>query len=438
MSKNYLTNPEAQKFFEWQENQRGREDLPDYCLKTLNRVRRNAQKLERQVKGSNGYQDTLRRLRADKDKFFRQLRAMPKRDFGVKDLKEILPPMKMINCTHYTLDSWIRSQGGNRENYMARQTPYSLADFQDSTLEQCGVSVTEDGEVDYGSFSRDAIFRTVVIDEEYYAWLEKTGKVDEEPNRIAYINSVSDADADRLLHKNRLDVTYTICVIPVVVFYDLGTPPLTRWELSQNTKNLIFACLSRIFGEANVYFPGIIGKTDDIFNAQEEILEQTARYFNEGVMAKQYKNTEQRHKGVSNAAMGAIPFVIRYVHESASIPIREIVEEEEVFPLRLQNLYPDLIDFDYSKDGEDEDWEEEDSASCLPTKVSLLDEGISEAIQNDIRRPGVDPLDTGTWILADELPEFVEEMQEFFRTGRFPVRDTDSYHLIPVGNLTKK
>ena len=51
MSKKYLKNPEARHYFEWQEKQRERKDLPDYCIKTLNRVEKNAKKLERQEKG---------------------------------------------------------------------------------------------------------------------------------------------------------------------------------------------------------------------------------------------------------------------------------------------------------------------------------------------------------------------------------------------------
>src|SRR5699024_4129853 len=209
------------------------------------------------------------------------------------------------------------------------------------TLDLLGVKDKDLEKVDYGVLTPDASIKVIVIDDEYYGWLRKNRKEDTEGNRLAYMNTVSDEDADRLLHKNHLDVTYTACVIPVIVLYDNGVPPITRWELSKNKKDIIHNCLTRVFVESDVYFPGTLGKIVEVFKKEERLLEQAARYCDESITPKNYRDTEQKHKGACNAAKAAIPFVVRYVHSAIS-PVNVILEKEGPF---RQNLYPDLVDF---------------------------------------------------------------------------------------------
>lgn len=451
MSKKYLKNPEARHYFEWQEKQRERKDLPDYCIKTLNRVEKNAKKLERQEKGGNNYKDTQRKLQADKEKYYRQLKSRPK-DIAstIEEMKKVMPPASEMNTTHYTLDSWKKSQGGNRENYMEAQQPYNFAAYLDRTLDLLGVKDKDLEKVDYGVLTPDASIKVIVIDDEYYGWLRKNRKEDTEGNRLAYMNTVSDEDADRLLHKNHLDVTYTACVIPVIVLYDNGVPPITRWELSKNTKDIIHNCLIRVFGESDVYFPGTVGKIDDVFKKEERLLEQAARYFDEGVTPKNYRDTEQKHKGACNAAIAAIPFVVRYVHSAIS-PVNVILEKEGPF---RQNLYPDLVDFldnedfdEYENDADNvDDFAADDQIDeiCLNddddhmAEVSFEDEGIPAAIHADIGREGVNAITFGEWIVLWTIPEFVEAMKASFENinMRF-LRESSDNRLYSLGSLAR-
>ena len=75
MSKKRFTDEKAIFFLKWQYTQRDRENMPGYCIKTLDRVKKNAKKLNRQVNGSKSYNETLFKLHADKEKFFRQLKS---------------------------------------------------------------------------------------------------------------------------------------------------------------------------------------------------------------------------------------------------------------------------------------------------------------------------------------------------------------------------
>lgn len=72
-----MNNKDANYYFTWQDKQR-KNELPEYCVKTLDRIKKNAKKLERQMCGSNNYNDTLSKLKADKEKFYRQLKSIPK------------------------------------------------------------------------------------------------------------------------------------------------------------------------------------------------------------------------------------------------------------------------------------------------------------------------------------------------------------------------
>lgn len=393
MAKKHFSDKNADYFWKWQDRQRSRGHMPDFCVKTLDRVRKNAQKIDRQIEGSKGYNETLVRLRADKDKFYRQL----------KSSRKVSPPPK-ANCSHYTLFSWMESQHGNRENYIRMQYPYDLDGFMLMALRLFGADITEDGP-DFGQYSQDTILRIIVIDEEYYAWLENTFRDDTEENRLKYMETVSDEDADRLLKKNHLNATYTVCVMPFLILYENGVPPLTRWEMSEDTKNVILSCLTRVFGEGNVYLPGIYGKADDLYNRKDRTLQQAVNYFTHGLREYQYRDCNQKHKGYATVATAGIPFVVRYVHPSASAFFGDILGAKG-YKREEAGKFPDLIRFLDMEDTLDA----QEAESDLP-EVSLINDGVSAAIISDIERAGVHVLDCGGWMDINDLPDEIELLQ---------------------------
>lgn len=108
--------------------------------------------------------------------------------------------------------------------------------------------------------------------------------------------------------------------------------------------------------------------------------------------------------------LAAIPFVVRYFHESASVPFKDVFLEEGT--VLQQNLYPDMIifpDAEYETEANEVDENSDDGLA----RISLKVEGISEAIQKDICRSDVDVFDFGIWISAEFIPDFLEEINEF-------------------------
>lgn len=401
MSRKHFESPDAGYFFDWQEMQRYRTGLPDFCIRTLERIRKNAQELELQEKDSIDYRKILSGLHSDKEKFYRQLMSVAGNNASAGDVDGTVPPFSRLNCSHYTLDSWIRSQGGTRGNYMEFQTPYSLDDFQFSTLMLSDIDVLDDGRIDHGPFSPDAELRVVVIDEEYYSWLKNKQMEDNEKARLKYINTISDDEADRLLHKNHLDVTYSVCAIPLGIVCENDVLPVTEWELSGKTKTIIRTCLMNIFGETEVYLPGTAGKLDDVRLGLDELIQQADRYFRKGFMTEHSRNINQKHN--RNTMLAAVPFVVRYIHESASVPFRDVLEAEGA--AFRQNLNPARINFPDRKHktagfpfGAEIPVIYEECADIFPADVSFESEGISAAIRKDISRPDVHVMDPGVWI----------------------------------------
>lgn len=110
--------------------------------------------------------------------------------------------------------------------------------------------------------------------------------------------------------------------------------------------------------------------------------------------------------------MAAIPFVVRHLHESALVPFADVIEDDEA--AIQQNLYPELVDFlDNDCDGTSGDLRNtiinDNAGNGFPTSISFKAEGISDAFQKDISKDDMHVMDFGSWIRADEIPEFVDD-----------------------------
>ena len=321
-----MKDKNAEKYDAWQEKQR-KKDLPEYCIKTLDRIKKNAKKLNRQEEGSNHYNQTLQKLKADKDKFYRQLKNTKK-----VSINQVVPVKKML-LTHYALDIWKEIQKGNEENYQISQSPYDLYFFIFSRLsmqEEAGQFSIEDADEDFA-------IKTVVIDEEYKEWLKKENKNDSPKNRMAYCTEISDEDADRLLRKNRLDVTYTLCGFPIILSFGKEAPHHISSSLSGKTVQEMYSVLGKYFGEENVFVPGIICTEEVFLEDEDEILKMADCFYREKPFdISHYK--EQVFPNDDENQIVICPFVVQHRVNSATIPLTDVItrtadNDEESFRL---------------------------------------------------------------------------------------------------------
>lgn len=334
-----MKNKDAIRFYNWQEKQREKIDLPDFCIKTLDRVKKNAKKLERQVEGSNNYKNTLSKLRADKDKFYRQLKSQPSRLVGITDIL----PVTSYNISRYTLDMWESAQGGNEENFIEREMPFDLLLYAYSVMQMS----LEYNTITEKDLERLKEVQIVTIDEEYTVWLKERGFEDNQENRLRYINTVDKKTADRLLRKNDMDWTYTLCLIPIVVFFPQVAPEKTYWKMTKNGRLKAQEELEKLYGEGNVYIPGVICSLDTILEKENLLIERVHRAM-AGNPPCFEEFERQTHDPNSISEEYFAVFAVRYRHKSATIDIDTVFGErhgkEESLLLDPWNVFFEDID----------------------------------------------------------------------------------------------
>lgn len=408
-SHKHFENKDAEKYYTWQQRQRERSNLAPNCLKTLDRVKTDARMLERQQIGSNNYRKTLNRLRTNKDRFYRQLKAIELQERAKRrEQKEYNSPIPSINLTCYTQEAWIK-MGGKLEEYLDSPKRFSLDVTVFSALDNLGI-IDDDYEICTAAINGDTIIRLVPIDEENYSWLEKDGGSDDAEHRIHYATTVNSNDAYRFLVKNHMNYSYTLCLIPVILFPMDDCTGTIRPLLTYNTKKLLKTRLAKLFGEDNLYFPGIVCDLISLSDQENQFLEYAEQSFNGNEVTPINFASPGVYDYGTLAEYICVPFVVRYEHKSAERRVQDILEGYDESGKVNPCLCPDLVLFD------DDDCEGDEEEEELPQ--FLFDEnGLRDRIlKNFAEVDGLLSAIYSGWITTTDIEDFVSEMEETIYT----------------------
>lgn len=95
-----------------------------------------------------------------------------------------------------------------------------------------------------------------VFDDEYLAWLDLSGRKNSKKSQGAYVKSLSNKDALRLLQKHNMDVSITVGTISFTLMYDRKPDKKLGMLVIPEEARLGFqAVLEHYFGEGNVWIP---------------------------------------------------------------------------------------------------------------------------------------------------------------------------------------
>ena len=116
--------------------------------------------------------------------------------------------------------------------------------------------------------------RFITIDEEYRMWLIKSHISDSLKNFTGYMMSVNDSDAERLLKKNHLDISFDLLYFPVILEHKtiIKEEQNCLFVYSEKKCEEITGYLEKIFGCGNVNFPGNIMTLEEVKNNSARVL----------------------------------------------------------------------------------------------------------------------------------------------------------------------
>lgn len=124
-------------------------------------------------------------------------------------------------------------------------------------------------------------FIQVVIDDEYFEWLENEEKENTSENRILYGLTLTKEDRIRLISKNKMDRSYTVLCIAISSI-DENPKKEMNIKLSDLTKEKLITYLEKIYGKGRVFLPGYVVFQEDFVNVNYMFTNMAKIYFELG------------------------------------------------------------------------------------------------------------------------------------------------------------
>ena len=231
-------------------------------------------------------------------------------------------PISKLNVSRYTWDAWEKIYPGTNKNEWNFVTiPQSVLDFLMRMEEEQNIP-------------EETTYRVCVIDEEYFDWLNKNNKTDSGEERLEYIRSMSDEDADRLLEKNELGIEESFMFVPFVVskngFFKKGE----TFAVPKNVREKIGKYLKEKFDAEDVFVGDYLMDVFDIADYSDNLYNDVVY----GNSIKSWGKTVDR-TGL-NVLYLALPIVLRLKVNSATINLMELDEKL---------MFPDVMDIEESE-----------------------------------------------------------------------------------------
>lgn len=161
----------------------------------------------------------------------------------------------------------------------------------------------------------------IVVDDEYFKWLEQNGLENTNKAKDKYMQSVSETQAYRLMQKHNWDTDYVLMGIPVYVNNFDRT-----YKLPIEVNNELLKYLSKIHGDGNVFLPRYMFKAADCETCAPELLKMGKKYFAGGVAGRKKEWNVQKFTDTDSNVL-IIPFVVRRKYDSAVFGIKNIANK---------------------------------------------------------------------------------------------------------------
>lgn len=245
----------------------------------------------------------------------------------------------------------VKSKDRQREGKIVDSTVYTEESFH-----ICYPEATEEDYFDYlGNSELDIIdtmeeyypfkitaLKRVVLDEEYFDWLQTNKLEEQQENRFKYMRSVDQQDAERIWLKHFKPFYSTISVLPIA-FLSTNTLPANNYMLPKESIQALKNLLSTHYKlpKENIFI------NDDMLRGDyctedflDEVFEERANHFFETKeYPKNYSKPPLIIQNEANVNFRFLPIAIR-IEEHALITKEELIWEEhlsDTLPLKAVN-----------------------------------------------------------------------------------------------------
>ena len=172
-------------------------------------------------------------------------------------------------------------------------------------------------------------FRIISLDEEYIKFLKEDELENNTSSIVKYCENLTNADAYRLLKKNKWDTEYIVFGLPVYVF---ASEEKTNYFLNDDLKSDFKKYLCNFFDEKDIYLPGYILTQEDFVIREADLSDIAEPFFEQNINVKLARLEEQIHDEtlVENGIEPLmIPFCIKRTYDSAVLNVKKLAEKDK-------------------------------------------------------------------------------------------------------------
>lgn len=225
------------------------------------------------------------------------------------------------NLLRYTYKAWMKCYpNSNYDEWRTRMRPDNVFDFIDTQIETFGLK------------KKKALYKVVTIDDQYFDWLKKENKDDNEENMSEYSLLMDDDTAVLKMEEAGLNIIYEVLYLPIfIIKMNALNNKKSEFVLNNGLKNKITRYLETFYKHADVYVPGYLLKPDVASESENRVLDIAKMYFEENkeVNLEAWKNQEYLDASINMFSL-YMPFIIRY-------PIKDInFDSESLFKINLE------------------------------------------------------------------------------------------------------
>jgi hypothetical protein len=178
--------------------------------------------------------------------------------------------------------------------------------------------------------------RMIIIDDEYFEWLANTMKTNTEENRSAYMQLISDEDAQRLWKKNKKDFSITTYLLPIAM-YSPNVIPSSNFKFPEKVQKELQQTLSNAFKipMKHIMLHPEMHRLDYLLNDFIEYFEDiaTSHFTDEEVEIKPLKTCLFK-QDKANMALRFIPIAVKEYQDCifilAALKKQKMIEERSI------------------------------------------------------------------------------------------------------------
>ena len=224
-----------------------------------------------------------------------------------------------INLPRYTYDAWMKCYPeSDMEEWEMANCPNCITDFAIGE----SVRYQELTAMDLSNWE----IRVVAIDDEYFNWINKNKFENTEEMRAMYVRSITDAKANELLVKNKMNIDDQLLFLHFLITGEKDFGPSTNYSLSKECVKELREYLKSIYRDSKVYAPPYIMTAERAEMSAEQLLDSAKQFFEEGKIKHNKKYNMQHYSEPDcNITQLYIPCVIRNEYDDSVFNIGELL-----------------------------------------------------------------------------------------------------------------